>query len=100
MERVVYKMIPNEINTILYHLEGKQFKPLTVDFDFENEVITINDKKTLRVEHDREFTYKFMKTKVKAIDGIKGLYRHIKEAAEPGAFWNNTMYSVLLRAAN
>ena len=100
MKRIIFKMTLNEINSILSKLKDEQFKTLTVDFDFENEKIIINDKKVLKVERDHEFTYKFMKTKVKAISGMEGLYRHIKEASQPGNFWNNRMYCVLAKAAN
>ena len=100
MKRIIFKMTLNEINSILSKLKDEQFKTLTVDFDFENEKIIINDKKTLKVESDSEFTYKFMKTKVKASGGIEQLYKHIKEASEPGSFWNNRIYCVLSKAAS
>lgn len=93
-----FEITPNEINSVLYNLEGKRFKNIQLEFDFENDKLTIDGKTALKVERDWEFTYKFMKTKIKAIDGIQGLYKHIKEAAEPGAFWNNRMFSILSKA--
>lgn len=98
MERITFGLSPNEINTILYNLDGKKFKEFILDFDFENEKLTINSVKTFRVEQDHEFTYKFMKTKIKAIGGIKRLYGFILKASDPNDFWNNSMYVVLANA--
>lgn len=92
-----FKLKLNEINKILNKVEDNQFSIIKLKFDFENSKLTINNKKTLRVEDDFEYTYKFMKTKVKAIGGIEGLYKHIKKASDPDDFWNNRMYAVLLK---
>ena len=98
MKRIVFEFVPNEINEVLYDLEGKKFRPIIIDFDFEGKRITLDEKRTLKVERNDEFVYCFMKTKIKAINGIDGLYKHIQEAAEPGDFWNNRMYKVLAKA--
>lgn len=92
-----YTLKLNEINKVLGKIEDKQFKPINLKFDFENNKLIINDEKILKVENNHEYTYKFMKTKIKAIDGIEGLYKHIKEASKPGNFWNNRMYFILLK---
>ena len=96
IKEINFKLKLNEINAVLNKVTDEQFKPINLKFDFENNRLIINDKKTLKVENDYEYTYKFMKTKIKAIDGINGLYKHIKEASNPEDFWNNRMYSVLL----
>ena len=77
IKEVDFKLKLNEINSILNNVTDTQFKPINLKFDFENNKLIINDKKTLKVENNCEYTYKFMKTKVKAIDGINGLYKHI-----------------------
>lgn len=92
-----FKMKLNKINKIMNKVEDNQFDVIRLKFDFENSKLTINDKKTLRVENNSEYVYKFMKTKVKAIGGIEGLYNHIKDASDPENFWNNRMYTILLR---
>lgn len=96
IKEINFELKLNEINSVLNKVTDEQFKPINLKFDFENNRLTINDKKTLKVENDYEYTYKFMKTKIKAIDGINGLYKHIKEASNPEDFFNNRMYSVLL----
>lgn len=97
IKEINFKLKLNEINAILNKVKDEQFEPINLKFDFENNKLIINDKKILKVENDYEYTYKFMKTKIKAIDGINGLYKHIKEASNPDDFWNNRMYSILLK---
>lgn len=97
-ERIIYSIKPNKINSILYKLDDVKFKNIILDFDFEKSTLIINEKKKFKVERDHEFIYKFLKTKIKAIDGINGLYKHIKEASEPDSFWNNRMYCILNKA--
>ena len=97
-KRIIYSIKPNEINSILYKLDNAKFKNIILDFDFTNSTLIINEKKKFKIERDHEFTYKFLKTKIKAIDGINGLYKHIKEASEPNSFWNNRMYCILNKA--
>lgn len=97
IKEINFKLKLNEINAILNKVKDEQFEPINLKFDFENNKLIINDKKILKVENDYEYTYKFMKTKIKAIDGINGLYKHIEEASDPDDFWNNRMYSILLK---
>ena len=97
IKEINFKLKLNEINAILNKVKDEQFEPINLKFDFENNKLIINDKKILKVENDYEYTYKFMKTKIKAIDGINGLYKHIKEASNPDDFWNNRMYLILLK---
>ena len=97
IKEINFKLKLNEINAILNKVKDEQFKPINLKFDFENNKLIINDKKILKVENDYEYTYKFMKTKIKAIDGISGLYKHIEEASNTDDFWNNRMYLILLK---
>ena len=97
IKEINFELKLNKINSVLNKVTDEQFKPINLKFDFENSRLIINDKKILRVENDYEYTYKFMKTKIKAINGVDGFYKHIKKASNPEDFWNNRMYSVLLR---
>ena len=98
IKEINFKLKLNEINAILNKVEDEQFKPINLKFDFENNKLIINDKKVLKVENDCEYTYKFMKTKVKAIGGIDGLYKFIKEASDPEDFFNNRVYLTLVKS--
>lgn len=89
-------------NTVLYsfyNIYGQRVKSMLVIFDFENSTITVNGN-TLKVVDDREFTYKVLKTKVKAINGIKGLYKHILESMHVDSAFNCATWSVLAKIGN
>ena len=77
-----------------YSLSGTRVKNLFAHFDFENETITVNGK-TLKVVEDFEYTYKVLKTKIKARGGIKGLYKHILEAMNGDSCFNCMTWNVL-----
>lgn len=96
------KDIEKYFNTFLYsfyNIHGQRVKNLMVHFDFENSTITVNNR-TLKVETDREFTYKVLKTKIKAINGIKGLYKHILESMHSNSVFNCSTYNVLCKIGN
>lgn len=52
-----------------------------------------NEIKRKTVENDPEFTFKVMKTKIKAIDGINGLMKFIEECVTEnfGTCWINNI---------
>lgn len=94
--------IQKRFNTVLYsfyNIYGQRVKNLMVHFDFDNSTITVNGR-TLKVEADREYTYKVLKTKVKAINGIEGLYKHILEAMHVDSVFNTSTYNVLCAIGN
>lgn len=95
---MLFNLYPNTFNKAFYNLEGKTFQSVKLGFDFENEKLTINGK-LFKVEKNNEYIYKIMKTKIKAINGIRGLYEFIKEANSPGAYNNNCIYLALIKAA-
>ena len=100
-KRITFNMEPGKINRLLDSRWGQtKFAPVVIDFDFDQGKITLNESKSLKVEHDRHFTYKFMKTKVKADGGIEGLYNSILKASKPGELFHTTFYRALSRAAN
>lgn len=49
---------------------------LVVNFDFDKELISINNK-SFKVIQDFEYIYKKRSNTISAINGIKGLYNHI-----------------------
>ena len=96
------KDIQKYYNTLLYsfyNIYGERVKSMLVNFDFDNSTITVNGR-TLKVEADREYTYKVLKTKVKAIDGIKGLYKHILEAMHVESVCNTMTWHILCKIGN
>ena len=96
------KDIQKYYNTLLYsfyNIYGERVKSMLVSFDFDNSTITVNGR-TLKVEADREYTYKVLKTKVKAIDGIKGLYKHILEAMHVESVCNTMTWHILCKIGN
>lgn len=94
--------IKKYFNTILYsfyNIYGQRVKSVIVKFDFDNSTITVNDR-TIIVEEDNEYTYKVLKTKVKAINGIKGLYKHILESMYVDSVFNCATWNVLAKIGN
>ena len=96
------KDIQKYYNTLLYsfyNIYGERVKSMLVSFDFDNSTITVNGN-TLKVVEDSDFVYKVLKTKVKAIDGIKGLYKYILEAMHVESPFNCVTWSILAKIGN
>ena len=96
------KDIQKYYNTLLYsfyNIYGERVKSMLVSFDFDNSTITVNGN-TLKVVEDSDFVYKVLKTKVKAIDGIKGLYNHILEAMHVESVCNTMTWHILCKIGN
>ena len=96
------KDIQKYYNTLLYsfyNIYGERIKSMLVSFDFDNSTITVNGN-TLKVVEDSDFVYKVLKTKVKAIDGIKGLYKHILEAMHVESPFNCATWNILAKIGN
>ena len=96
------KDIQKYYDTLLYsfyNIYGERVKSMLVSFDFDNSTITVNGR-TLKVEADREYTYKVLKTKVKAINGIKGLYKHILESMHVDSVFNTMTWHILCKIGN
>ena len=72
---------------------------MLVNFDFDNSTITVNGN-TLKVVEDSDFVYKVLKTKVKAINGIEGLYKHILEAMHVESPFNCATWNILTKIGN
>ena len=96
------KDIQKYYNTLLYsfyNIYGERVKNMLVSFDFDNSTITVNGR-TLKIVEDSDFVYKVLKTKVKAIDGIKGLYKHILEAMHVESVCNTMTWHILCKIGN
>ena len=96
------KDIQKYYNTLLYsfyNIYGERVKSMIISFDFDDSTITVNGN-TLKVVGDSDFVYKVLKTKVKAIDGIKGLYKHILEAMHVESPFNCVTWSILAKIGN
>ena len=61
--------------------------------------ITVNGN-TLKVVEDSDFVYKVLKTKIKSMDGIKGLYKHILEAMHVESPFNCATWNILAKIGN
>lgn len=51
-------------------------------------------KKTVRVEDDFEYTYKVMKTKIKAAGGSAGLLKFLEQCEKATDFWGSMVSAV------
>lgn len=85
----------DEINFNVYNVQlTKIIKPvINIKFDFDNNTITVNNK-TKKVEKDNTYTYKILKTKIKAVNGLVGLYNHITQSILDNTF-NHALYKAL-----
>jgi hypothetical protein len=66
-----------------YNVRGQVVESGKVIIDYDNETITLGSGKKYKVEPDREYTYRFLKTKIRAAKGIKGLSEFLKEINAP-----------------
>lgn len=88
----------NKLFYNFYNVWGQQVKEgILIQFDFENSKVKIGNKE-YKVDRDREFTYKFLKTKIKAIDGIEGFYEFVLESMHSDSPFNGSFYGVLEKA--
>jgi len=71
------------IDLKLYNIRGQVVESGKVVIDYDNETITLGSGKKYKVEPDREYTYRFLKTKIIAVNGIKGLSEFLKEINAP-----------------
>ena len=80
-----------------FNIYGQILKSIMIQFDFDNSTVMIGNK-ILKVETNSEYVYKIMKTKIKAINGIKGLYKFIVESMHVDSPFNTTTYSRFAKA--
>lgn len=77
-----------------YNIYGQILKSIMVQFDFDNNTVTIGNK-TYKIEACSDYTFKVLKTKIKAINGIQGFYKFIVEAMHVDSPFNTSVYSLL-----
>ena len=85
-----------------YSGSGKILKTIHYRIDGDLFTVRLGDcEKTWLVEKNREFTFKVLKTKIKAIDGICGFQRFIENAArltERGPdIYNSSVHGLLVK---
>ena len=88
------------MKTLQYNLlsfEGEIRNTIELSFDFENSTFTVGNK-IYKVERNSEFTFKVLKTKIKAIDGIEGFYKFVSGCNTVKSPFNCTFFNCLQRA--
>ena len=75
-----------------YNLYGDVIRSGDSIVDYDKETITLPNGKTYKVKDDYEYTMKWQKTQVRAIGGIHGLVKTIKEFSSPDSPFN-TLYA-------
>jgi hypothetical protein len=79
------------IDLKFYNVRGQVVESGKVIIDYDNETITLSSGKTYKVEPNREYTYKFLKTKIIAVRGIKGLSDFLKDINAPNRALNSVV---------
>jgi len=79
------------IDLKFYNVWGQVVESGKVIIDYDNETITLSSGKTYKVEPNREYTYKFLKTKIIAVRGIKGLSDFLKDINTPNRALNSVV---------
>lgn len=97
---IVFKYHPTIISKVLNEdVDFSKFDDVMIAFGKNSITIKASNKiKTLKVEASNDYVYKFMKTKVKAMNGIYGLRKTIEEANEVDALFNGRIYKTLVNA--
>ena len=78
------------------NIHGQALNTGSLHFDFENEEITTGKNKKFKVVRDYEFTYKILKTQIKASGGIRGLYDFIKDINRPNSAFNPVLVNLFI----
>jgi hypothetical protein len=85
----------NEVKTFLkenvfYFIDGIIF----ID-ELEN-VAYFNDS-SRKIEEDREYTYKVLKTKIKAVQGSKGFKKFVSDNSKVGDLWFRIINNLIIK---
>ena len=79
------------INLKSYNFSGKVINSGKFIVDYENETITFPSGKTYKVVEDYEYTYKVLKTKIRATGGIKGFVKFLEGINRQGSAFNPSL---------
>lgn len=82
----IYNKIPLDNGQIKHEHIGDITTTYQFAVNYANDKIRI-DNKVYAVSEDREFAIKIMKTKIRAIDGAKGLMRFLCRDSNNGLIW-------------
>jgi hypothetical protein len=73
-----------------YGGSGKIINSGDVYVDYSNETIQFPSGKVFKVVPDGKYTFKFLKKQIKAVDGIKGYVKFIKEINKADSPFNTS----------
>jgi hypothetical protein len=80
---------------IFYNIYGQPKKAKLLQFDFDNNKVITETGRSYKMTECNEYVYKIQKTQIKAIDGIKGFYKHIIEAMHVDSAFNSHTYNII-----
>lgn len=86
----------NDLLFSFYCINGERIHNLIVHFDFDNNFIEVNGHRR-RIEDNDTYIYKVLKTKIKAKNGIYGLYKHVLASMHVESPFNCATYNVLAK---
>lgn len=84
------------INLKSYNIYGQQIREGNIYVDAENQTIITESGKKFKVVPDYEYTYKIMKTHIKAAKGIEGLIKFFDEINNPDSPFNPSRTNVFI----
>jgi hypothetical protein len=86
------------MNTKKYNYDGKVMDTLYYAITNDTLYIKYGNKQTMRrIQQTSEYTYKFTKTLVKAIDGAEGLKRFFTRCQEAESPFNRSFFDTLVK---
>lgn len=80
---------------VLYDSYGTMKKDVLLQFDFDNETMTIKGEKPLKIIEDKGYTYKFQKSQIKAKNGIQGFYNFIIECINDDSAFHSELFHLI-----
>lgn len=94
-----FAKIQKYFNTLVYipyswsgHVLGQ---PISLQFDFEQKTVQINGRKRIVVS-DGSYTFKILKTKIRAFNGIYGFYEFVLTCMHTNSPFHNVFYNNVL----
>lgn len=83
-----------------FNIYGKIIDTLILNFNFEDNTLTLkkeNKDKIFKIEESEDYTYKILKSKIKAIQGVKGLFKFIYKSMHVDSPFNGTLFNALIK---
>lgn len=85
------------INLKSYNIYGQQIREGNIYVDTENETLITQSGKKFKIVTDYEYTYKIMKTQIKASRGTKGLIEFFDEINNPESPFNPSITDMFIQ---